>query len=174
METYQKIMNERLKAYYGTDVSCSHSRFRLAWSTDLTEKRLVPSGVGEELVAETRPKYNYFTDRWILERHHPTMEVGQEVVGADHYEIVWAFTIHGGQYFKPSFENVKRVIDAFLHQMHHPTKLTDKQLADEAERKKLAEEEKIFDVIQQGRSFLGQQLKEGEAVSFANVKRFDS
>jgi len=169
METYQKIMNERLKAYYGTDVSCSHSRFRLAFSDDLLEKR--ESEFGDPPVKEVREvkKYSYLCC-WILEMHCPQQVGMTEVKTYDHYECVWAWNKY--EYYRPVWEDIARVVAAVIQQMTAPVKKNSVILANEEEAQKQHTENLMFDIIQQGRSFLGHQLEEGEAVSFANVKPF--
>jgi hypothetical protein len=157
MDTYEKLMNQKIKAYYGYGHD-SHPRFRLAFSDNLTEKREID---GELVIA---PKYNYINGRWILEIHFPQSQ--------DHYEPLWLWTTNKGEYYQPKIEDVQFIITRVIDQIINPIKQNMKQVeaADEADKQK--EIEKIFDTLQQENTFLGQQLKEKEAVSFANVKEF--
>jgi len=176
LETYIKLMNEKLKAYYGSDVD-SHPRFRLAWTEDLIEKResefsnpAFPGKYFKE-VREVK-KYSYIKDRWILEVHTPQQVLAGDVKTPDHFEPLWLFTINKGQYYKPKWEDLVMVISSFINNVVKPVKKNEAIIKSEFEAKKEQEELNIYDVLQQGSNFLNQQLHEGEAVSFAGVKPF--
>lgn len=170
METYQKIMNERLKAYYGTDASCSHSRFRLVFTDDLLEKR--ESEFGDPPVKEVREvkKYSYLTHCWMLEIHCPQQVGMAELKTFDHYEPLWTWNKY--EYYCPVWNDIAKVVTAVIKQLIAPVKKNSVIIANEAAAAKQKEENLLYDVIQQGGSFLEQQLSGGEAVSFANVKPF--
>jgi len=163
-------MNERLMAYYGSDVSCSHSRFRLVFTDDLLEKR--ESEFGDPPVKEVREvkKYSYLQPCWMLEIHCPQQVGMAELKTFDHYEPLWAWTKY--EYYRPVWDDIAKVVTIVIKQMTAPVKKNSVIVANEEMAAKQREENLMFDIIQQGRSFLGQQLTEGEAVSFANVKPF--
>lgn len=166
-------MNERLRAYYGTDASCSHSRFRLAWTDDLTEKR--ESEFGDPPVKEVReaPKYAYIRERWILEVHLANQIEMPDLKTYDHYEPLWLFTVNKGEYYRPTWNDIEMMVKIYIAQMTRPIQKKNSIIvANEAEMQRQHEEDELYEIISQGRSFLGEQLREGEAVSFANVKKF--
>lgn len=165
METYQKVMNERLEAHYGRDID-SHPRFRLIFSDDLTEKRTVNGRV------EECRKYNYIDGRWMLEVHYHMPDVTitpGEITVRDHYEPLWLWTQNKGYYYKPSFEDCQLIIYHFIEQVVKPIKANAKTVEDAEEADKQKEIDAIFDRLQQENSYLSQQLKFGEAISFAGI-----
>lgn len=170
METYQKLINERLETYFGRDVD-SHPRFRLIFSDDVTEKRTKNGEVVELL------KYNYIIGRWILEVHYNMAEVtiGQnEIVVRDHYEPLWLWTCNKGEYYKPSFEDCQVIIHNFIEQVVKPIKANAKSVESAEEADKQKEIEAIFDRLQQENSFLSMQLRSGDAISLANTEKKES
>lgn len=90
-------INRRLKDWYGSDTVTGKAIFRIIWSENETEKRLmnVTDGGISLLVPEWRdvPKYrNYLKDKYVLERLVIVPLVQQNELGSKtSYEPVWVF-----------------------------------------------------------------------------------
>lgn len=122
-----ETINKRLKDLFGIDSITSQPIWRVIWSEDQLEKRLMD--VTDEgfqlLVPEVREvkKYNGFTkDRYILERLVLVPEYQQaELAGAKiSYEPMWTFQDDNENYLPPKFEACEFIIVTVLKVQHGP------------------------------------------------------
>jgi len=119
MELTEKIesINRQLRDTYGIDSSSSQPMWRVVWSDDQFEKRLMeytPSGV-ELLVPEVMEvrKYSYVQHRYILERLVLVPEPDKKELPESHtsYEPMWVFQDANDNYLPPVLEACKFIID---------------------------------------------------------------
>lgn len=120
-----EIINRYLKEYYGQTEDRPH--FRLVWSDDLLEKRLVtstPEGIllARPMVREVK-KYHYIDERYVLERLTVVPEfVETDLVEKLTYEPVWTFEKKDEQtkevvYVRPNFAVCRFIIETLLEQI---------------------------------------------------------
>jgi hypothetical protein len=120
MELTEKIesLNRQLVDLYGINTTTGHPMWRIVWSEDQFEKRLV-NETDEGLILLTPivkevPKYrSYIKERYILERlviipdlqqrELPTMKLS--------YEPMWTFEDARGNYLPPRLDASKLIID---------------------------------------------------------------
>lgn len=119
MEPLEDI-NQRLIDYYGKDIVTNLPIWRIVWSHDQIEKRLMnmtETGVEllESLILEV-PKYrSYIHNKWILERLVEVPESQQKELGiAISYEPIFVFETGTGGFLPYKWEAVKFVIDSVL------------------------------------------------------------
>lgn len=94
--------------------------WRLVWSENLTEKRhgLFQDWYGSIFIREYRGirearKYNYISERWILEKFNSCRAGDFSFSGdsAGSYEPVWVFETGNGDYLAPTFKAVQFIIE---------------------------------------------------------------
>ena len=119
METTESIesINRQLRDFYGIDTSAGVPMWRVVWSDDQFEKRLMeytPSGFQLTLpeVMEVR-KYSYVQHKYILERLVIVPDPNKaELAGESFsYEPMWVFQDHDGAYLPPRLDASKFIID---------------------------------------------------------------
>lgn len=114
-------INRQLLNEYGSDIASNKPKFRVVFSDDQYENRIVThTSEGFELLhPEVRfvPKYKqYIKDRYILERLTPV--VGEtDLIEKISYEPVWTFQDKEGKYLPPWFEGCRFIIENILMNM---------------------------------------------------------
>ena len=111
-----EILNERLRSIYGLDSNTAKSIFRIVWSEDQLEKRLVDtldSGI-LLLHPEVREvkKYPYIRRRYILERLVVVPEVNLSELPTQKlsYEPIWTYEANGNA-LPPTWPATKVIVD---------------------------------------------------------------
>jgi hypothetical protein len=116
MESLSEI-NQRLEDYYGKDVIHGLPMYRIVWSHDQFEKRLmdITDGGIQLLTPEVRlvPKYrNYIHNKWVLENLVEVPEFQQKELGTKiSYEPLFVFETKNGQFLPYKWEAAVFVID---------------------------------------------------------------
>ncbi len=112
-----KDINRRLIDYFGTEIVTGLAIWRIVWSHDQIEKRLMnvsPNGVTllEPQIFEI-PKYrHYIHNKWILENLVLVPEFQQKELGtAVSYEPIFVFETNQGGFLPYKWEAAKFVID---------------------------------------------------------------
>src|SRR6185295_2308492 len=135
----EQTINKRLRDFYGmSPLDGKKAKYRVVWSTGLTEKR---TGVFNDFygsifirsVKATRevPKYPYDKDRWILERYIRTGN-NPELEGTDHYEPLWTFKSADGGFLPLNW----KAIEIIVNSLENPLKVNPVAVLEEAEKKK--------------------------------------
>ena len=116
METCESI-NNQLIDLYGIDTVTGQPIWRISWSDDQYEKRLMdctPTGVQLIFpqVFEVR-KYPYIREKYVLERLVVVPEINQsELLDVKlSYEPIWVFQDSDGNYLPPLLLAAKFVVD---------------------------------------------------------------
>jgi hypothetical protein len=141
-----EVLNKRLIEHFGVDSEDGQPQFRIVWSNDQTEKRLVAytdSGV-QLLHPEIREvkKYNYIKNMYVLERYVLVEE--PELPGIKKsYEPIWVFRDVNHNSLPPNWEVSKIVIDVLF------AALGKKSLVKYVEGDELEEKAKRVDKIQE-------------------------
>jgi len=155
-----ETINERLELYYGREID-GRARYRVVWSTDLTEKRIgefnefyghiylrTITGLKEVL------KYPYDQNRWVLERlfYVKNPELVSEKPGS--YEPINILKDRNENYLPLNWKVIQMIVD-FAEAKPVGIKLTDKDWKAEDDQLK-KEETAYFETIleDQGRSAL--------------------
>lgn len=112
-------INQKLADNYGLDLDGT-PKFRIAWTTDLTEKRKKRVLASGEEVIEVHevPKYAYAPDRWVLEIYTPT--ANDELTTKTGYEPIWVFQDKNGAYLPVVWAAVEIIIQALLNRYIPP------------------------------------------------------
>ncbi len=119
MELREKIetINRQLVDHFGVDTVTGLPMWRVVWSNDQKERRLVGNtSTGVELLfPEVRevPKYQHARDRFILERLIGLDPISQMEYPEQktYYNAMWTFSDRFGNYLPPYFEGCKFLID---------------------------------------------------------------
>ena len=112
-----EILNKELRDLFGIDTVTGDPIWRVVWSEDQYEKRLVKfSDGGIEYihpVIEKRKKYTYIKDRFILEQLVLVPELQQaELAGKKiSYECLWTFEDNKGNPLPPKLEACQLIIN---------------------------------------------------------------
>jgi hypothetical protein len=109
-------LNQQLVDAFGLDTSTNQSIFRIVWSDDETEKRMVSDIGGIHLLyPEIREvkKYPYVKGMYILERlvlvpYYQRHELADVKLS---YEPIWTFCDKAGNYLPPTWPACKFVVD---------------------------------------------------------------
>lgn len=122
MQTVESI-NKQLKENFGIDTISSNPIFRIVWSEDQTEKRIVnttDSGVAL-LFPEMRlqRKYNYIVERYLLERLNVIPEIQRTELGGlkISYEPLFIFEDRNNFPLPPKYEVCEFVIHTIFAAM---------------------------------------------------------
>ena len=166
-------INRKLKDNYGVDL-LGNQKFRVVWSEDQTEKRLVTSyREGEFIVnldkpkAVIVPKYNYVSERFILEKleYNNNPELTEKFT----YEPLFVFQDGNKNFLPLNWEAIRLIINAIENRV--TVKKTDKQVWDEEQEDLQKEIKRNLDYLNAtGRSDLQQKLSMKEAVSMSGPK----
>jgi len=119
-------INIQLRREFGVDMTSDRPNYRVVWSNDQYEKRLMHyTDKGVELLSpEVRevPKYKQWAaDRYILERLSfiGEMDAAKEMtVHKISYEPIWSFVDNKMNYLPPRYEVAKIIIDALHAKIH--------------------------------------------------------
>lgn len=116
MESIESL-NQRLSDHFGLDTTSNRPMFRIVWSNDQTEKRMVDtldSGI-HLLFPEIREvkKYSHIKDFYVLERLVIIPEFQQkELAGLQvSYEPLWVFRDARNNPLPPKWEVAKIIVD---------------------------------------------------------------
>lgn len=119
METLD-VLNKRLVDHYGLDSNTGRPMFRIVWSDDQTEKRLMDvtdSGIAllQPEVREVK-KYWYIKHLYVLERLVLVPEINQKDLPTDKlsYEPIWVYCDSNHQPVPPIWEATKFVVDTMF------------------------------------------------------------
>ena len=118
-----ETLNQRLIEYFGIDTVTGQAMFRIVWSDDQTEKRLMPtldSGV-QLLHPEIREvkKYPYMEHLYVLERLVLVPDVNKEELAGlkMSYEPIWAYCYEDRTPVRPYWEATKFIVDTLYAAM---------------------------------------------------------
>lgn len=147
-------INKRLKDLFGIDSVTGQVMWRIVWSDDQFEKRLMDvTDEGFDLlvpeVREVKKYKGYTSERFILERLVLVPEYQQaELAGAKiSYEPMWTFEDGDGNYLPPKFEACEFVITTVLKVQHGPKGLKRYVDPEATEEGYLLEKKKRVDSI---------------------------
>ena len=94
----QTVINIRLEETYGRHPAINKARWRVAFSDDMLERRVVENELGKEI--RTVRKYPWLEGQWVIERLIPN--IYPDVVGGDYlYECAWALPESRALYWEP-------------------------------------------------------------------------
>lgn len=163
-----EVINERLEEHYGKDVVNGLPIYRVVWSHDQFERRLMnvtDAGI-ELLTPQVRlvPKYrNYIRNKWVLENLVEVPEIQQKELGTPiSYEPLFVFETKDGGFLPYKWEAIVFVIDTVRAARGHesmypkyldPDKQDPEQRADERVKKL---EEELF----------GNETETGDALTY--------
>jgi hypothetical protein len=134
------VINRRLKDNYG--MSALHPdkpKYRVVWSTGLTEKRFGEFNdfYGDIFVRSVKairevPKYPFDRDRWILERYvrAPNPELDHD--GTDRYEAIWTFKGPDGEFLPLNYKAIEIIINI----LENPAKVNPVAVLEDMMQKK--------------------------------------
>ena len=114
-----ETLNTRLIDHFGKDSDTGQPMFRIVWSEDEVEKRLVEcTDLGVQLLyPEVREvkKYWYLRELYVLERlvEVPEFQVKELAGKRLSYEPLWAYRDDKDQPVRPVWESTKYIIDIF-------------------------------------------------------------
>lgn len=133
-----EVINQRLVDYFGRFEN-GQANFRLVWSEDFLEKRLIYStkegfDLLTPIISEDK-KCSYIDNRYLLVRLVPVPEVNQpDLCGAKtSYEPVWTFEDGNGNPLPPKWEAIKVLIELIDESMYNAFKQQVKYKQDEKE-----------------------------------------
>jgi hypothetical protein len=119
-------INKQLRDEYGIEVTSDRPIYRVVWSNDEFEKRLMKyTDAGVELLTpEVRevPKYKQWAaDRYILEMlqyiDSPLSSTEEMTVQVVSYEPIWSFVDNQLNYLPPRYDVAKIIIDSRLERL---------------------------------------------------------
>lgn len=148
----QLQVNKWLLDRYGRWEGADVPRYRVSWSTNQTEKRLVkdravysgPIFLRHETGVFELPKYPYDQDRWVLEKCIPN-PAGYDIVDCNYsYEPLWVFKTNKGNYLPLERKAINLILK--FHEDPSLTRMTPGMVEDE-ELKKEANEVAEFEMI---------------------------
>jgi len=166
-------INKRLIEEYSRDIGDGRANYRVVFSDDLMEKRIIKfDDHGNELIfAEVRlvPKYRQWKPhRFILERLVPV--IGEtDLLEKMSYEPIWTFEDKRGKYLPPWFEACRHIIENILMNMasrNYYTKYKDTMSKDEY----IASIQKMEDELFGNETDIGDALSTGSGVGFTTHK----
>lgn len=168
METIETL-NQRLIEYYGIDTITGGPMFRIVWTNDQTEKRLVnemDSGVHLLFpeVIEVK-KYPYLKDMYVLERLVIVPDVNQRELPASKlsYEPVWAYHDACNRALPPIWKATKFVVDALYAALGKKSLV--KYVEDE---KNTTEEGRKFRISELQEELFGNETDVGDALAYGD------
>jgi hypothetical protein len=146
-----EVLNNRLKDYFGIDTASDNPIFRIVWSDDQLENRLVDhldSGI-MLLFPEVREvkKYSYLPHVYILERLVIVPEEQQKELGVKQsYEPIWSYMDDQRNALPPLWNATKFIIDSLYAALGKQSmaKYVEKTDPEEAERRVKAIQEELF------------------------------
>lgn len=166
METLE-VLNQRLIEYFGIDTSTGDPIFRIVWSDDQTEKRLVPTlDTGIQLLhPEVREvkKYPYIQHLYVLERLVIVPEENiQELVGLKmSYEPIWVYCDQYRNPLPPIWNATKFAIDCLFAAIGK--KSLRKYVEDEKNTTEEGRQQKISELQQE---LFGNETDVGDALAY--------
>jgi hypothetical protein len=120
------IFNQRLLYYFGKYESTDYPKYRLCFSSDEKEKRVI-NIPGYSPYSETVPKYPQIKPpKYILESlqyNHST-----ELAALHTYEPLWVFGMNGdpnGEPIEPTWVAIEYILHTLYHRSHSPYLPTD-------------------------------------------------
>ena len=165
-----EAINKWLRDEYGIELTSDRPIYRVVWSNDQTEKRLMyytDSGIAL-LTPEVRevPKYQWAKDRYILERlsYVDTEVAGEMTINKISYEPIWSFVDNKLNALPPRRDVCKIIIDtlhAAIYGDHSLAKYKDKGEDLEETKERIA---KIQDELFGNETDTGDALAHGEAI----------
>lgn len=148
MELTETILslNKQLREHYGIDSITSLPIWRIVFSEEQFEKRLMQHSDGGVLllIPEVRlvKKYSqWINEKYVLERLVLVPEISQDELPTQKlsYEPIWVFQDSKGNYLPPKFEASKFVIDAVYAALGKESlaKYKDPEIEEGAHEKKI-------------------------------------
>jgi hypothetical protein len=172
-----ETINKRLVDFFGRFEN-GEPNWRVVWSNDLTEKRMVEYLNGIHLltpVMAEQPKY-WFKDRYVLERLVPVpVQNLSELTSKLSYEPIWVFEDNNQNALPPKWEVIVVLIRTLLDQMLYkkgPYKIPEEeQNTIEAIEHRV---DKLQEVLYGNESPITDSLSVGSAVGYGTYKRNDT
>lgn len=169
MDTIE-LLNQNLIDEYGIDTETSQPLFRVVWSDDQLEKRLVyelASGVQllHPMVMEVK-KYSYLKHLYVLERLVVVPEDNRRELGDIKlsYEPVWVYKDVNNQPLPPVWIATKVVVDVLYAALGK--KSMRKYVEDESETTKEGREQKIDKIVEE---LFGDETETGDALAYGEA-----
>ena len=162
-----ETINLLLTEHYSRDISDGRPNYRVIWSDDILEKRIITHDAhGNELIipeVSLVPKYKQWVPhRYILERLTPI--VGEtDLVEKLAYEPVWTFQDRNQNYLPPWFDACRHIIENILMNMgarNYYAKYKDKMTKEEY----LAQIQKMEDELFGNETDVGDHLAYGTGI----------
>jgi hypothetical protein len=172
-----ETINKRLLDFFGKFEN-GDPNWRVVWSEDLTEKRLVSEiGSIQLLTPEMRemPKY-WFKDRYVLERLVPVpIQNLTDLTTKLSYEPIWVFETESGEPLPPKWEVIIILVRTLLDQQTY-TGAKYKMPESEYNNFEAMEEKakKLEEILYGNESSISDSLAAGSAVGYGAYKRNDS
>lgn len=166
------VINRRLADRYGR-IENGMIRWRVVWSTDQTEKRLVDQVEGIVLLhPEVRemPKYPLHQDFFILERVIPTF-MNPELVEPFSYEPIWRFMDKNNNPLPPKWEAIEFLINRIHEQVMaagHTPKYKDVAETPEEKEEKI---QRIYEALYGNETAVTDRLSLGEGVGYTGKEK---
>lgn len=182
-QTTLKAINKSLAEKYG--MYHDKPRFRLVWSSDLTEMRtgefaVEVKGLDLDLgtVHDTRtvPKYRYCMNRWVLEELIFSLFTPKELVaqGPVSYEPLYVFWEGDeGKYVEPNPDLIDRICHFRLHNSLKNFKLTPKQIEDRKNELILKRRAQLREKLDEAIPDTAHAIVHGEGVFLDSRKRME-
>lgn len=162
---YIDDINRKLKDKYGFDW-LDNPVFRIVWSDSQTEIRIGEhekwyGGIylGITKGALRFKKYEFITERWVLERLFPNQEELTGIAGNTTYEPLFTFQDKRSEYLEPNLRAADMICWMAMNPQRNFESFSDRQ------KREFAVEVNYFEeYIKNESSFLHQQMKHGEAI----------
>jgi len=182
MELTESIdsLNKQLVNLFGIDTITGHAMWRIVWSENQVEKRLMDTtDEGFQLLRpEVRlvPKYKqWIKERYVLEHlvEVPDINSGELPTTKISYEPIWVFETQKGDYLPPKLEAAKLVVDTVQSSIGHgglrKYKDPDSHQEEALENQKKRIDGLVTDLFG-NETVIGDALAYGEGVGFTTSK----
>lgn len=157
-------INDLLRREYGIETTSDRPIYRVVWSNDQFEKRLMKyTDTGIELLTpEVRevPKYRQWAkDRYILEKlSYIEIPVEEMTVNRISYEPLWSFVNNKLEYLPPRYDVCKLIIDSVNERLGKSTGVLYKDVSENTEEK----QERVAQIQQE---LFGNETDTGDAIA---------
>lgn len=177
-----KVINQRLIDYFGNYPNSNEPRWKLVWSEDVFEKRLIKfTDTGIELLQpEVREvkKFGYIKNKYVLTRAVPVPEVNQHELPELKlsYEPIWTFEDNAGNATQPKWESILVLISTINDQLNKAGHRAPYSIPEEQQNTAEGIEyraKRIYEMLYGNETPLTDSLRLDSAVGFGTRKRSD-